>query len=129
MKVHPDVLTRAAVIQAKLSLKDGAVVNKWADAATMNRKELSQVMRRERIAKAGGNWSREDIDALNQSQRSRCACCGKSIRKGYHIDHIKPLAKGGDNSRFNLQLLCRSCNLSKGSKDPIRFMQQRGKLI
>ena len=34
----------------------------------------------------------------------------------FEIDHIKPLCEGGDNSTDNLQLLCRYCNRSKGSK-------------
>jgi len=33
-----------------------------------------------------------------------------------HIDHIKPLSKGHALTRFNAQLLCRSCNSSKGNK-------------
>lgn len=33
-----------------------------------------------------------------------------------HIDHIKPLAKGGQDILSNLQPLCGPCNLKKGSK-------------
>jgi 5-methylcytosine-specific restriction endonuclease McrA len=36
-----------------------------------------------------------------------------------HIDHIVPISKGGDSSPDNLQVLCRTCNLSK--KDKISF--------
>lgn len=32
-----------------------------------------------------------------------------------HFDHIVPLAQGGINDVSNIQLLCSSCNLSKGS--------------
>ena len=37
-------------------------------------------------------------------------------RKGYDIDHIVPLAKGGPHKLENLQLLCPPCNMSKGKK-------------
>lgn len=32
------------------------------------------------------------------------------------IDHIFPRARGGQNDRENLRLLCLSCNASKGAK-------------
>jgi len=31
------------------------------------------------------------------------------------IDHIVPRSRGGTDARDNLQLLCRRCNLAKGS--------------
>lgn len=34
----------------------------------------------------------------------------------FEIDHKTPICLGGDNSIDNLQLLCRRCNRSKGSK-------------
>lgn len=33
-----------------------------------------------------------------------------------HIDHIVPLSKGGKHSPNNITLCCKTCNLSKGSK-------------
>jgi len=39
--------------------------------------------------------------------------CGRQERLEY--DHIIPLVKGGSNTERNIQLLCESCNRSKGS--------------
>jgi len=32
------------------------------------------------------------------------------------VDHIMPVVRGGTNELANLQLLCRSCNSSKGAR-------------
>lgn len=43
-----------------------------------------------------------------------CAKCGRKFRKeDMDADHIVPQSRGGDNSRYNLQLLCKHCNRSK----------------
>ncbi len=45
-----------------------------------------------------------------------CVKCGKSFRAGdMDIDHIVPKSKGGTNSRYNLQCICKHCNRSKGN--------------
>lgn len=54
--------------------------------------------------------------ALRESTFARdnyeCLRCGDTERLS--IDHIVPLAKGGDNSPENLQTLCSTCNSIKG---------------
>jgi hypothetical protein len=40
----------------------------------------------------------------------------KSLTVHMVVDHIHPIARGGDNQESNLWLLCNSCNLSKANK-------------
>ena len=48
----------------------------------------------------------------------KCQYCGRSAPDVLlHIDHIKPLAHGGDNSIFNLITACADCNLGKGARE------------
>lgn len=47
-----------------------------------------------------------------------CQYCGaKAPDVLLHIDHIAPVAKGGDNDILNLITACSSCNLGKGSRE------------
>lgn len=87
---------------------------------------LNRIARRLSV---GGKLSSDISTRLFKLQRGKCACCGKSLVDGYHIDHIMPLALGGPNTDDNIQLLCATCNLSKGAKHPVDFMRQRGFLI
>lgn len=60
-----------------------------------------------------------------------CAYCGKHLDfkpNGFHIDHIKPLAKGGNNEDKNLTLSCRHCNLCKRTRT-IKPKYVRGEFI
>jgi 5-methylcytosine-specific restriction enzyme A len=53
-------------------------------------------------------------DYVLKRDNYKCKQCSKT--SNLHIDHLKPLAKGGENDLSNLQILCSSCNLAKGSK-------------
>ena len=45
----------------------------------------------------------------------RCAACGKRMPKGMHLDHVRPLSRGGRHDVSNLQPLCPSCHAEKGN--------------
>lgn len=69
------------------------------------------------------------VSRLFSLQRGRCACCRVKLGDDFHLDHIKPLSKGGKHEKHNVQLLCPPCNLRKSARDPIAFMQSRGFLL
>lgn len=92
-------------------------------------KRLAQNRRWARYHRASGVYTETDINKLFEAQRKKCAICKTSIINKYHIDHVVPLSKGGSNDKDNLQLLCPLCNIRKGAKDPILFMQSVGNLL
>lgn len=85
--------------------------------------------RQARKAETGGTLSRGLSKKLFKLQRGMCPCCNQPLGNDYHLDHKIPIIAGGSNTDDNMQLLRKICNLQKGSKDPIAFMQQRGFLI
>lgn len=68
-----------------------------------------------------------NIDKLLENKN--CYWCGVDTIDNYHIDHYVPISKGGTHSQDNLVLSCPSCNLKKGSKDPLLFALSIGKLF
>ena len=46
-----------------------------------------------------------------------CMICGKQLKKDdFHVDHIRPISKGGaEYALENLRLSCGQCNLKKTS--------------
>lgn len=48
----------------------------------------------------------------------KCLRCGN--QENLHADHVLPVAHGGETTMENLQTLCSSCNLSKGT-DAVRY--------
>lgn len=53
------------------------------------------------------------FDEIAERDGARCAQCGDLER--LTVDHIQPIAQGGTNDIGNLQILCHSCNVKKGS--------------
>ncbi|MBD2387677.1 HNH endonuclease [Cylindrospermum sp. FACHB-282] len=57
-----------------------------------------------------------------QRDKYQCQSCGKTtLEASLSIDHIIPLARGGQNDISNLQSLCFTCNQEKTDKIDPRF--------
>ncbi len=99
----------------------------WAN--NPHKRRIYNTIRRTRKNGATGTHTAEDITDILKLQKGKCACCRVRLGKKFHADHIIPLSKGGSNDRKNIQITCRKCNLSKGPKHPLEFMQSRGMLL
>lgn len=96
--------------------------NKTSEIAVRNRRIGRQVRRaRERAAVV----ERFDPFEIFNRDKWRCHLCGartlKRMRGSCHdrapeIDHIVPLAAGGEHSRLNTACVCRKCNIAKGAR-------------
>jgi 5-methylcytosine-specific restriction endonuclease McrA len=104
------------------------------DAAMSDeQREKKRVIVRNRRARKRGNGGKHTAAQIRElliRQRHRCIYCPADLRRGYHADHIMPLARGGSNDIRNIQLLCPTCNDSKGYSHPVAWAQQkRGRLL
>jgi 5-methylcytosine-specific restriction endonuclease McrA len=92
-------------------------------AANPNIRRTSQFRYRSRIRNAEGTHTAVDIQNQYKAQKGKCYWCSVKVGDTYHVDHIKPLSRGGSNNPENLVIACPSCNLSKGSKLPHEWAQ------
>jgi hypothetical protein len=100
--------------------KDSAWRKAWTEAHPEN-KRISHQNRKARKRANGGKLSQGLIAKLLIQQDGKCACCGKLLEDGYHLDHIMPLILGGLHADENMQLLTPRCNMSKGGQHPEEF--------
>jgi 5-methylcytosine-specific restriction endonuclease McrA len=99
-------------------------------AAHPEHESLYSRNRKARALKAGGTHSADDIRAQYERQRGKCYWgkavnpeCAVSLKNGYHVDHVIPLAgeRESSNGIENLVLACPACNCSKQAKDPMEW--------
>ncbi len=69
---------------------------------------------RSRSSSSDDAFSKDDWLVLCQEYDGRCACC--RIRFDLTPDHIVPVVKGGCSHIENIQPLCLTCNMKKGTK-------------
>lgn len=70
-----------------------------------------KVKQRKGCAKRIGKMLKRDIF---ERDGNKCLSCGTT--ENLTIDHIVPVLKGGIRAKFNLQTLCKRCNLRKGER-------------
>lgn len=97
----------------------------WREEHRSRRNELEN-SRRKRKKEIPGEYSERDIDRLYAKQNGKCVYCRESISTGYHIDHIIPIVDPRcTHWPSNLQLLCPTCNPSKGIKSHDEYLEYR----
>lgn len=91
---------------------------------------LRRQKRRALLVAVGGELSPNLAEKLLALQKSKCRICKiQVIGKRYHLDHIMPISKGGQNIDSNIQVLCPSCNCRKSAKLPHIHAQELGMLF
>lgn len=87
-------------------------------------KAILQKNAQRRSAKRGAVVVAYDRAEIFERDRWRCQLCGKRVDRrltypallSASIDHILPLAAGGDDAPWNVQLAHLRCNSTKGAR-------------
>jgi len=89
-------------------------VKAWAKA---NPDKIWGKNARRRARKRGAFVQRVSRAVVFERDRGRCHLCGKKVDpKNWHLDHIVPLARGGEHSYRNVAVSCPGCNMGKHIK-------------
>lgn len=91
---------------------------KWAKTENWKISKKISANKRRALEKSSDDWTitTKLIDELLYLQWWECLICWENIVNDYHLDHIVPLSDWWENSRWNVQLLCPSCNISKWNR-------------
>lgn len=77
----------------------------------------------QRARKAGNSGLISESDVINLfASTTSCRYCGGDLIDP-EIDHIHPLARGGDNEVYNLQVICQRCNYAKSDMTEAEFLE------
>lgn len=62
------------------------------------------------------SYSKKKRKKILEKTGCKCGHCGKDLdTASMTVEHIFPIAKGGNDDEFNLIALCRACNYNKGN--------------
>lgn len=81
----------------------------------------STARRRARIKAANGGHHKHDIQMLVRSSKGQCYWCRRPFGQRYEVDHVWPVALGGEDHVGNLCLACPTCNRRKSKTPPTVF--------
>ena len=100
--------------------KDKIAKRRWAKN---NQKLVNEKTLRYRAKKSNNGVYKIAISKILKLYQSPCFYCG--TKSQIELDHVIPIARGGQHSIGNLVAACRACNGSKGSKTIMEWRKWR----
>jgi 5-methylcytosine-specific restriction endonuclease McrA len=91
--------------------------------ANPDKRANTEQRRRARKRNASGSFTFEEWRTLCERHGPLCFYCGH--KRKLTADHVAPLSRGGAHVVENIVPACKSCNSSKGNKDPLTWLEWR----
>lgn len=117
---RPDVVARRKERRSTQDARD-AEKRRWERYYRENRDSVIAAARDKAARRNGAPTIPFTADQLEDrlSMFAGCWMCGGERDESFHVDHVKPLSKGGWHCLANLRPACGPCNISKGAKWPL----------
>jgi 5-methylcytosine-specific restriction endonuclease McrA len=118
------VLTREQVVQRRKDHDAARRANGYfAGWKKKNRRAVNAATarRRARLRESNGGHCRFDVKKLLAASKGLCYWCRQPFGEKFEVDHVWPVALGGEDHVGNLCLSCPSCNRRKSKKPPTHF--------
>lgn len=96
--------------------KQSELTRKYVKANPHKKREFDRTYRARKLGAEHEPYSSADILSLWHEQGGCCYYCGVPVFAVYHIDHKRPLSRGGADKLSNLCVACPFCNNSKKDK-------------
>jgi 5-methylcytosine-specific restriction endonuclease McrA len=123
------ILARSKAYHARDPARRIAYSKEWIRKNPEKRKAISMTYKAKRRAIEKDGDPTSVIFAWVQKTPKVCYWCSTKCKTKYHVDHYKPLSKGGKHEVSNLVIACPTCNLRKNAKDPLEFAASVGRLF
>lgn len=95
------------------------------DEVRKNKVSLSMVKRDKKGKIVRKSYLEDTRKLIYLNAGGHCELCGRKILlSDMTIDHVKPLAMGGEDDVANLACTCYPCNLFKGNIQPSDFLER-----
>lgn len=117
---RPDVVVRRKAQRSTVEAREYER-ERWSRYYSENRDAVVANSKAKEARRKGASsipFTAEQLDA-RLSMWAGCWMCGCDLGDDFHVDHVKPLSRGGWHCLSNLRPACARCNISKGAKWPL----------
>ena len=104
-------------------------VDGFMKGVSADRKNMEMIRNYHELYEDDSNYRKKAFENTDSNHGwYTCPRCGRKYRKDQmDVDHIVPQSRGGDHSRYNLQVMCPHCNRSKQAdmQDTYKDLERR----